>query len=134
MLDRDGFNVKWTGQLRADFSEEYTFSTISDDGVRLWIGNELVIDNWTNHTATEDQGTKWLEAGKWYDVRLEYFDNTGLAEIEWRWSSRGKRDRHFRSCPAGPPPRHEAGAGHVQKPARRRRRPVRASSGRATTT
>ena len=87
VLDRDGFNVKWSGQLRADFSEEYTFSTISDDGVRLWIGNELVIDNWTNHTATEDQATRWLEAGKWYDVRLEYFDNTGVAEIEWRWSS-----------------------------------------------
>jgi GH43 family beta-xylosidase len=86
-LDADGFAVNWTGQVRADFSEEYIFATISDDGVRLWIGNELVIDNWTVHGAIEDVGTKWLEAGKWYEVRLEYFENTGFAEIELRWSS-----------------------------------------------
>ena len=89
-IDADGFNVTWSGQLRADYSQQYTFSTISDDGVRLWIGNELVIDNWTLHGATEDHGTKMLEAGKWYDVRLEYFENTGFAEIELRWSSSGQ--------------------------------------------
>ena len=86
-LEADNVTVSWTGQTRADHSEEYTFSTISDDGVRLWIGNELVIDNWTIHMRRRIKAKKWLEAGKWYDVRLEYFDNTGLAEIEWRWSS-----------------------------------------------
>jgi GH43 family beta-xylosidase len=86
-IDADGFDVTWDGRLRADYSEQYTFSTISDDGVRLWIAGELVIDNWTVHGATENQGTKSLEAGKWYDVKLEYFENTGFAEIELRWSS-----------------------------------------------
>jgi GH43 family beta-xylosidase len=85
-LDADQFSVTWTGMLRPDFSEEYTFSTISDERVRLWIGNELVIENWSDHTMTEDIGTKWLEAGKWYDVRLEYHDVQGNAEIEWRWA------------------------------------------------
>jgi GH43 family beta-xylosidase len=86
-LDSDGLRVTWSGQIRADFSEEYTFSTISDDGVRLWIGNELVIDNWTNQTGSEARGTKQLEAGKWTEVRLEYYDNTGSAEARWLWSS-----------------------------------------------
>ena len=70
--------MSWTGQIRADFGDKYTFSTVSDDGVRLWIGNELVIDDYGTHTATEDSGAKWLEPGKWYDFRLEYFDATGL--------------------------------------------------------
>lgn len=86
-LNSDGFKVTWTGQVRADFSEQYHFSTISDDGVRLWIGNENIIDDWNDHVATEDLGAKWLEAGKWYDVRLEYYENTNAAQIEWRWGS-----------------------------------------------
>jgi GH43 family beta-xylosidase len=86
-LDSDGVQVTWTGQIRADFSELYSFSTTSDDGVRLWIGGELVIDNWTSPVTSEVQGTKLLEAGKWTDVRLEYYENTGPAHIEWRWSS-----------------------------------------------
>ncbi len=83
----DGFNVSWTGQIRADFGDNYTFSTVSDDGVRLWIGNKLVIDDYGTHTATEDSGEKWLEPGKWYDFRLDYFDATGLAQIALSWSS-----------------------------------------------
>ena len=83
----DDFRVRWTGLLRPDFSERYDFSTLSDDGVRLWIGDELIIDHWTSHPATTDTGSKLLEAGKWYDVRLEYFDGVGDAQIELAWSS-----------------------------------------------
>lgn len=83
----DQFEVAWTGQLRADFSEQYEFSITSDQGARLWIGEELVIDDWTSsatHTAT---GSKTLEAGKWYDLRIEYFDEAGSAEVDLKWSS-----------------------------------------------
>jgi GH43 family beta-xylosidase len=83
----DQFDVQWTGQVRADFSEEYVFSIQSDEGARLWIGNELVIDDWTAHTTQVETGTKMLEVGKWYDLRLEYYDNTGHAEVELAWSS-----------------------------------------------
>lgn len=83
----DQVNVKWTGQIRADHSEEYTFSIESDEGARLWIGNELVIDDWAAHPARIATGSKMLEAGKWYDIRVEYFDRTGHAEIDLKWSS-----------------------------------------------
>src|SRR5690606_42021491 len=46
----DQFNVKWTGQIRPDHSEEYTFSILSDEGVRLWISGELVIRS-EEHTS-----------------------------------------------------------------------------------
>ncbi len=86
-LNADGFSAAWSGQLRPNYSEQYTFSTISDERVRVWIDNELVIDNWTPHTAIENQGIKSLEAGKWYDLRVEYEDDTGPAEMKLQWSS-----------------------------------------------
>jgi GH43 family beta-xylosidase len=86
-LTADHFQATWTGQVRANYSELYNFATTSDDGVRLWIAGEVVIDDWSNHTATVDTGSKWLEAGKWYDLKVEYYENTGAAQIGLRWSS-----------------------------------------------
>ena len=86
-LTNDHFQAVWTGPLQANYSELYGFATTSDDGVRLWIGGELVIDHWTDHAATMDTGSKWLEAGKWYDLKLEYYENTGAAQVSLQWSS-----------------------------------------------
>lgn len=88
----DRFDIRWTGQIRGDYSEQYTFSIESDEGVRLWIGNELVIDDWVAHTTQVATGTKMLEAGKWYELRLEYYDNTGNAEVDLKWSSESQTD------------------------------------------
>lgn len=86
-LTPDHFQATWTGRLQANYSELYDFATTSDDGVRLWIGSELVIDHWTDHSAAVDVGSKWLEAGKWYDIKLEYYENTGAAQVKLQWSS-----------------------------------------------
>ena len=83
----DNFRARWTGYVRPDFSEEYTFSTHSDDGVRLWVGDQLVIDNWTNEAPATKTGIKVLEAGKWYDIKVAYFNGMGDAEIDLQWSS-----------------------------------------------
>jgi len=63
-INAESFSVRWTGQVRADASETYTFYTTSNDGVRLWVNNQLVIDNWTSHAATENKGTIALQAGQ----------------------------------------------------------------------
>jgi len=52
----DTFSIRWTGQVRARYSEIYTFHTRSDDGVRLWVNDQLIIDNWTANGLTEDSG------------------------------------------------------------------------------
>ena len=71
------FSVRWTGQVQPQFSQTYTFTTVSDDGVRLWVNGQLLINNWTDHAATENSGTITLVAGRRYDIRMEYFENTG---------------------------------------------------------
>ncbi|MFK8112482.1 MAG: carbohydrate-binding domain-containing protein [Rubripirellula sp.] len=83
----DNFSVRWTGQVRPEFSETYTFRTLSDDGVRLWVDDQLIIDQWNDHAATYHTGTITLEADQLYDIRLEYFENGGNAVIGLEWSS-----------------------------------------------
>jgi PA14 domain./Ricin-type beta-trefoil lectin domain. len=83
----DQFSVRWTGQVIPRYSQTYTFSTVSDDGVRLWVNGFLVIDNWTVHLATTNTGTIALTAGQTYPIKLEYFDGTGTAVARLRWTS-----------------------------------------------
>jgi hypothetical protein len=87
-VDADSFSVRWTGELEAAFSETYTFYTNSDDGVRLWVDGQQLVDNWTDHTNTENSGNISLVAGQVYSIQMEYYDNTGPAVAELLWSSR----------------------------------------------
>lgn len=50
-IKRFTYSVRWTGQVRPEHSEEYTFHTTSNDGVRLWVDGRLIIDNWSNHAV-----------------------------------------------------------------------------------
>lgn len=81
------FSVRWTGEIAAKFSETYTFQTTTDDGVRLWIDDQLIINEFIDQAATSHQGTIALTAGQRYDIRLEYYENGGSALAELAWSS-----------------------------------------------
>ena len=86
-LPKDNFSVRWTGQIEPAHSESYTFFTQADDGTRLWVDGQLLIDDWTNHAVREKQGKITLEAGQKYDIKLEYFENGGQAVCKLLWSS-----------------------------------------------
>jgi hypothetical protein len=86
-MDADTFSVRWTGFVTPKYSQTYTFYTVSDDGVRLWVDGKLVIDNWTEHGETEDSGTISLQAGGSYSVKMEYFESGGDAVAKLLWSS-----------------------------------------------
>jgi len=49
----DTFTVRWTGAVQPPISDTYTFYATTDDGVRLWINNQLVIDNWVDQAPTD---------------------------------------------------------------------------------
>ena len=82
----DELSVIWTGKLKVPFEDNYTFYTTSDDGVRLWIDEKLIINNWTDHPATEDRGSVNLTTGN-YDIKLEFYENRGWAAIKLLWGS-----------------------------------------------
>jgi fibronectin type 3 domain-containing protein len=83
----DHFSARWTGQVQAQFSETYTFYTESDDGVRLWVNGQLIIDNWTDHAPTENRAAIALLAGQKYDIKMEFYENGGGATAQLLWSS-----------------------------------------------
>ncbi len=83
----DNFSIRWTGEVEAVFTETYTFYTNSDDGVRLWIDGQPLINNWTNHGNTEDNGKIDLVAGNTYSVVMEYYEDGGGAVAQLRWES-----------------------------------------------
>jgi hypothetical protein len=88
-LKADTFSARWTGQVEAPASGTFTFYTVSDDGVRLWVNGQLLVDNWTRHRATENSGTITLAAGQRYDIRMDYFEQTGRAVARLLWSGPG---------------------------------------------
>lgn len=81
------YSARWTGQVKADHSENYTFYTRTDDGVRLWVNGQLLIDRWIDQAATEHAGTIALVAGQKYDIRMEYYQNGGGSSARLQWSS-----------------------------------------------
>lgn len=83
------FSTRWTGFLEAPATGEYTFYTLSNDGVRLWLKDQNLIDHWNDHGATEDTARIHLEAGRRYPIRLEYFYNGGQSVMQLAWSGPG---------------------------------------------
>ena len=75
----DHFSIRWTGYFIPKTTDDYKFYTSADDGVRLYIDGEPVIDDWKRHAETLDSFGKRFEAGKPYQIKLEYFEATGGA-------------------------------------------------------
>jgi glucose/arabinose dehydrogenase len=89
-VNADGFTARWTGQVLPTFTEEYTFYVVSDDGIRLWVNNVLLIDKWVDQGGVEWSGKINLNAGQKYDIKLEYYENAGNAVSQLLWSSAGQ--------------------------------------------
>ena len=80
--------VRWTGSIQPEFSEDYTFSMIGDNGFRLWVDGQLVIDHWVDDWDVEQTSQPLrLEAGRKYDIKVEYFENVGGANLRLWWQS-----------------------------------------------
>lgn len=85
----DTFSVRWLMSFKAPISGIYTFRTQTDDGVRVFVNNSQIINNWTNHSSTSNSGTTTLASGQTYVMRMEYFENTGSAEAQLYWTIPG---------------------------------------------
>ena len=83
-----GFSARYSGTVTPKFSEQYTFATMSDDGVRLWINDSLIIDNWTDHGVVENTGSIMLTKDKPARIKLEYYQGGGDGIIKLEWFSK----------------------------------------------
>lgn len=85
----DNFCVRWQGQVQAPITGTYIFSTTTDDGTRLWVNNQLLVDKWVDQGATSWSGTINLTAGQSYPIKMDYYENSGGASAKLSWSGPG---------------------------------------------
>jgi hypothetical protein len=84
------FSARWTGTITIPSSGSYRFRTVSDDGVRLWLGGTQRINNWSDHGATTNTTTTLsFSAGQRVPVTLEYYENGGGAVMQLQWRRPG---------------------------------------------
>jgi hypothetical protein len=84
------FATRWRGQVQPKYNlaETYTFYMRTDDGVRLWVNGQLLVNRWQTQSPTERSGTINIPAGcPRLDIVIEYFEYTEGAVSEMRWSS-----------------------------------------------
>ena len=82
-VNADGFSARWTRYLDLA-AGTYRFTTVSDDGLRLWVDGVLVIDEWNDHSAKTVSADKALAAGH-HLVTVEFYENTGDAVAKLSW-------------------------------------------------
>jgi beta-glucosidase len=94
-LPQNPMSIRWTGNLKPTVSGNYTLSFTSSDGCRLYINDERLIDAWRGRTITTDTISLYLEAGKNYKLKAEYFDNRdyAIARLQWKTPAIDKKER-----------------------------------------
>ncbi|GAB4410481.1 MAG: hypothetical protein OHK0039_14920 [Bacteroidia bacterium] len=81
------YSVVWEGEIEAPVSETFTFTTTTDDGVRLWVNNQLIVDAWQNQSVTPHSGTIALTAWQRVPIRMEFFEYAAYASAQLTWQS-----------------------------------------------
>ncbi|OGU26779.1 MAG: hypothetical protein A2X66_02485 [Ignavibacteria bacterium GWA2_54_16] len=92
------FSARWTGKLVPAESGTYTLGFSSDDGVRLTLDGKLLIDSWFDRGATLDAITIKLEAGRVYDLKIEYYENEGWAYAALVWDLKRGTDPRIQAA------------------------------------
>lgn len=90
-ISANTFTARWWGRIQPKYSQVYTFNTRSDDGFRLWVDGQLLVDrlipggtNVNNYAATMPYA---FTADQQYDIRVDYYEGTSTAEAHLYWSS-----------------------------------------------
>ncbi|GAB3704542.1 PA14 domain-containing protein [Spirosoma flavus] len=84
-IPRSEYSVRWTGRLLAPVSGEYRFYAHVNDGIRVWIGNQKVLESWRLNSYKNYTGSITLEAGQYYDLRVDYFNDIEWGAIRLYW-------------------------------------------------
>lgn len=84
----DHFSVRWTGNITVPAAVgDVTLAATSDDGVRVWVNDQLCIGNWGANDSSVTEATIGLKAGQSYQLRVEFLELTGNAIMSLKWRS-----------------------------------------------
>ena len=75
--------IRWTGKIEVEESGEYQFVCAGDDGYRLYLDNQLEIDEWQDQAEKTTHKVITLESKREYDLKIEYYQNGGGASFRF---------------------------------------------------
>ena len=95
-VNSDNFSVRWTGKLVAPDSGKYALGVAGNGGVRVFVDDQLFVEDFANRRTRTLTKEMQFEAGRSYDVRIEYYENANhyaAAKLVWAPPSAGKKLR-----------------------------------------
>lgn len=92
-ISPETYSIRWSGTIKPEFSEEYTFYFTGGSGVQLIINGQPVVNNWNITTPSVQSGKVTLKAGESYDLQLSYKHGSGgaVSKLEWQSASRARQ-------------------------------------------
>jgi beta-glucosidase len=85
-VNDDDFSIRWTGYILSDSPLDGWLGLSSDDGIRMWIDDRLVIDNWSKGSTNIVTTPQKIEVGKKYKIRIEMWEGGWGARAHLRWN------------------------------------------------
>jgi len=93
-VQADHFSARWTRYIDVT-PGVYRFTVTSDDGIRVWVDSDLIIDQWHDHPPTTYSAQAGLDAGH-HLVKVEYYERGGVAVAKVSWSLATDTPQHWR--------------------------------------
>ncbi|HMD55661.1 MAG TPA: glycoside hydrolase family 3 protein [Phycisphaerae bacterium] len=85
LITTNNYSIRWTGQITPTASGDYFFVVGSSGGSRVYLNNNLIIDNWRQQSFTAQNAVVPLAAGQTYALRIEYFNTSSTAQMQFGW-------------------------------------------------
>ncbi len=87
-LGKDTFSIQWSGYVYVEIEDDYTFHVQIDDGVRLYVDEMMVIDEWKDGNSREVSSIEAIHLTPgFHTIGIDYYENTGRARIELKWET-----------------------------------------------
>jgi len=90
-IPNDDYQIRWTATIETETSGDYNFRSYTDDGLRLYIDGQLIIDYWQQQGPTSRMGNIYLTQGS-HECVMEYFENGGGANASLYWTPPGQTE------------------------------------------
>jgi beta-glucosidase len=88
-ISGERYSARWTATLHPAVTGSYNLTFTGDDGYRVYVDGKLLIDRWMKQAVYTSSAQAHFEAGKTYDLKIEYFQNGGDAVAQLKWMPPG---------------------------------------------
>ena len=96
------YSIRWTGKLFAPVTGQYRFYAKVDDGIRIWVDGQKLMDSWQLNDSQHYTSSIVLQAGRYYDLRIDYFNDMLGGELELYWQRPDDKAANRNGTPSQP--------------------------------